>query len=224
MGVAKKYSSVFSQNWRGKTIAPIAPSAVFALAASALGGNNISEVPESLGHLSSLQALILSDNRIEQLPANVAKLDQLRSLLLHKNRLKTLPTQIIKLKCLTELSLRDNPLVVRFVRDMTLQPGSLRELAARTVKLHEIPAGPCDVPYSLIKYLNSAQCCVNNKCKGVFFDNRVEHIKFVDFCGKYRIPLLQYLCSSKCITGSWESRETDSTNAHPHMMRKVLLG
>lgn len=32
---------------------------------------------------------------------------------------------------------------------------------------------------------------------GVFFDNRVEHIKFVDFCGRYRVPLLQYLCSSK---------------------------
>lgn len=58
---------------------------------------------------------------------------------------------------------------------------------------------------------------------GVFFDNRVEHIKFVDFCGKYRIPLLQYLCSSKCITGSWESREIDS-NATPHLLSKVLLG
>lgn len=35
---------------------------------------------------------------------------------------------------------------------------------------------------------------------GVFFDNRIEHIKFVDFCGKYRVPLLQYLCSSKYVT------------------------
>lgn len=34
---------------------------------------------------------------------------------------------------------------------------------------------------------------------GVFFDSRVEHIKFVDFCGRYRIPLLQYLCSSRYI-------------------------
>lgn len=188
-----------------------------------LGGNQIIEVPESVGRLTSLQALVLSDNLIEQLPASIANLKQLRSLLIHKNRLKTLPTQIIKLKCLTELSLRDNPLVVRFVRDMTLQPPSLLELAGRTIKLHEIPIRTGEIPVTLMKYLGEARCCVNPKCKGVFFDNRVEHIKFVDFCGKYRIPLLQYLCSSKCITGSWESREVDS-NPHPHMMRKVLLG
>nr|BAM18186.1 internalin A [Papilio xuthus] len=121
------------------------------------------------------------------------------------------------------LSLRDNPLVVRFVKDMTLQPPSLLELAGRNIKLYEIPIRVGEVPLTLIKYLKAAERCVNPKCRGVFFDNRVEHIKFVDFCGKYRIPLLQYLCSSKCITGSWESREIDS-NTNTHMMRKVLLG
>lgn len=40
---------------------------------------------------------------------------------------------------------------------------------------------------------------VNVSIIGVFFDNRIEHIKFVDFCGKYRVPLLQYLCSSKYV-------------------------
>lgn len=188
-----------------------------------IGANQITEVPDSVGALISLQALVLSNNQIEQLPSSIANLKQLRSLLLHKNKLKTLPTQIIKLKCLTELSLRDNPLVVRFVRDMTLQPASLLELAARTIKLYNIPIQPGDIPTTLNRYLKAAQCCVNPKCKGVFFDNRVEHIKFVDFCGKYRIPLLQYLCSSKCITGSWESREIDS-NATPHLLSKVLLG
>ncbi|KOB79030.1 Internalin A [Operophtera brumata] len=88
---------------------------------------------------------------------------------------------------------------------MTLQPPSLLELAGRTIKLHELPVTEGEVPLSLINYLSVAQCC------------------FVDFCGKYRIPLLQYLCSSKCITGSWESRE-ENNNPHPHMMRKVLLG
>lgn len=55
---------------------------------------------------------------------------------------------------------------------------------------------------------------------GVFFDNRVEHIKFVDFCGKYRLPLLQYLCSSKCI-GPRDGEEEIVSGA---MIRKVLLG
>lgn len=33
---------------------------------------------------------------------------------------------------------------------------------------------------------------------GVYFSSRVETVKFVDFCGKYRVPLLQYLCSPHC--------------------------
>lgn len=187
----------------------------------AMGGNLISEVPDAVGRLKNLQALVLSDNRVEQLPASIANLSQLKSLLLHKNRIRTLPTQIITLKGLTELSLRDNPLVVRFVRDMTLQPASLLELAGRTLKLLGTQLTAADIPRTLLTYLDSAHCCVNPKCQGVFFDNRVEHIKFVDFCGKYRIPLLQFLCSPRCITRSWEARETD---AAPHMMRKVLLG
>ncbi|XP_077285943.1 leucine-rich repeat-containing protein 58 [Arctopsyche grandis] len=191
----------------------------------ALGGNKIIDVPDSVGQLKHLQMLVLSENNIEQLPASIGKLNHLRTLLLHKNRLRTLPTEIITLKCLTELSLRDNPLVVRFVRDISLQPPTLLELAARTVKLHEVRLQPGDIPHSLYEYLHNAHHCVNPKCKGVFFDSRVEHIKFVDFCGKYRLPLLQYLCSSKCIqnVGSWESRESDPVS-RGYMMKKVLLG
>lgn len=70
-----------------------------------MGGNQITDVPESVGALTSLQALVLSNNAIEQLPASIANLKQLRSLLIHQNKLKTLPTQIIKLKCLTEVSI-----------------------------------------------------------------------------------------------------------------------
>lgn len=187
-----------------------------------LGGNQITEIPDTVGLLNNLHALILCDNLIEALPSSIARLVHLKSLLLHKNCLKHLPREIITLKNLTELSLRDNPLVVRFVKDMTLNPPSLLELAARTVKVASLPYGPDDLPQALIEYLQTANCCVNPHCKGVFFDNRVEHIKFVDFCGKYRIPLLQYLCSSKCM---------DNTNpadihgeASSSMMRKVLLG
>lgn len=187
-----------------------------------LGGNLITEIPETVGLLNNLHALVLCDNLIEALPSSIARLVHLKSLLLHKNRLKHLPREIITLKNLTELSLRDNPLVVRFVKDMTLNPPTLLELTARVVKTASLPYGSEDLPRALIEYLETANCCVNPNCKGVFFDNRVEHIKFVDFCGKYRIPLLQYLCSSKCIG------DTNSPDVHGEpsssMMRKVLLG
>lgn len=186
-----------------------------------LGGNHLSEVPVTLGMLDNLKALNLSDNALESLPPAIANLKHLKSLMLHKNRLRTLPIEIISLKCLSELSLRDNPLVVRFVSDMTHNPPSLLELSARSVKINSVPYGERDLPHNLIEYLSSAHHCVNPKCKGVFFDDRVEHIKFVDFCGKYRIPLLQYLCSSKCIVNH-SNVHGDSTDSN--MMRKVLLG
>lgn len=80
---------------------------------------------------------------------------------------------------------------------VALNPPSLLELSGRVLKSNDIPVTPMDVPRSLVDYLANANCCVNPKCQGVFFDSHVEHIKFVDFCGKYRVPLMQYLCSSK---------------------------
>lgn len=193
-----------------------------------LGGNLVSEVPEAVGSLNHLQALVLCDNLIEILPTNIARLKNLKSLLLHKNRLRHLPKDIVALKNLTELSLRDNPLVVRFVQDMALKPPTLLELAGRIVKSSGQRPGPYDIPRTLAEYLNSANCCVNPNCRGVFFDNRVEHIKFVDFCGKYRVPLLQYLCSSKCIEPEQPAARGSSASAASassgFMMRKVLLG
>lgn len=184
-----------------------------------MGGNLLTEVPSTLGKLKSLQALVLCSNQLESLPRSIAKLKNLKSLLLHKNKLRTLPTEIITLKCLTELSLRDNPLVVRFVSDMTHNPPSLLELAARVIKTSVIEYDEESIPRNLVEFLDSGHHCVNPKCKGVFFHNRVEHVKFVDFCGKYRLPLLQYLCSRKCI----ESRDGDEVVSGA-MIRKVLLG
>ncbi|GBN99975.1 hypothetical protein AVEN_93198-1 [Araneus ventricosus] len=68
-----------------------------------------------------------------------------------------------------------------------------------------------------------------NLFPSVYFDVRVEHIKFVDFCGKYRIPLLQYLCSPRCSDISSASHSdvtsSDDDSDVPHSrLRRVLLG
>ncbi|KAJ8928563.1 hypothetical protein NQ314_018881 [Rhamnusium bicolor] len=104
---------------------------------------------------------------------------------------------------------------------MSHNPASLLELSARTIKLHDILPKPGEIPVTLIRYMDSAHRCLNPHCKGVYFDNRVEHIKFVDFCGKYRIPLLQYLCSLKCAV---TREEVFDRPARSYMMKKVLLG
>ncbi|XP_065344033.1 leucine-rich repeat-containing protein 58 [Cloeon dipterum] len=184
-----------------------------------LGGNQLVEVPHTLGNMLTLTALVLCDNKLRALPQCIAQLENLRSLLLHKNQLRTLPQEIVGLRGLRELSLRDNPLVVRFVRDMAQQVPTLRELAARVVSSNRLPYST--LPLTLKKYLDTAHHCVNPMCQGVFFDSRVEHVKFVDFCGKYRVPLLHYLCSQRCANGPDADLPPE---AGQRLLRKVLLG
>lgn len=198
-----------------------------------LGGNLLENVPDELGELHQLQALILCENRLRSLPRSIASLTRLRSLLLHNNDLCCLPVGIVKLRGLLELSLRDNPLVTRFVnscaRELMYNPPSLLELAARVIKLKKLHYTEEDLPKSLITYLSSGNRCVNPNCKGMYFSSCVEHIKFVDFCGMYRVPLMHYLCSSRCSSKtpayySANIAESESEEDEPSArMKKVLL-
>ena len=65
-----------------------------------------------------------------------------------------------------QLSVRNNPLVMRFVQDLTFEPPSMQELAARVIKTKNVPYTNDDLPETLIKYLNTAHRCVNPECKG----------------------------------------------------------
>ena len=130
-----------------------------------LGGNKITDIPAEIGQLHKLTALNLCDNEIQSLPPTMIHLRKLRSLSLHNNHLSTLPTEIVSLN-LSELSLRKNPLVNKFVQDMVYEPPSLLELAGRIVKIERIKYSKTDLPQNLIKYLHSAQSCVNPKCRG----------------------------------------------------------
>ncbi|KAM4701700.1 leucine-rich repeat-containing protein 58 [Discoglossus pictus] len=196
-----------------------------------LGGNFIGSIPPELANLPYLSYLVLCDNRIQSVPPQLAQLYSLRSLSLHNNLLTYLPREILSLVHLQELSLRGNPLVVRFVRDLTYTPPTLLELAGRTIKSRGIPYTPQEVPENLLRYLDLASKCPNPKCGGVYFDCCVRQIKFVDFCGKYRLPLMHYLCSpecsSPCCSGSNSTSESDSedeANVAARRMQKVLLG
>nr|AYH91784.1 leucine-rich repeat-containing protein 58-like protein [Pomacea canaliculata] len=192
-----------------------------------LGGNCLSEIPAEVGQLHRLVGLNLSDNLLQSLPPTLSSLQRLQSLNLHNNNLQTLPPQIVSLN-LVELSLRKNPLVNRFVQDLQYNPPSLLELAGRCVKIEKIRYSYEDLPVHLVRYLDSAQRCVNPNCKGVYFTSRVEHVKFVDFCGKYRLPLLQYLCSPQCTTADpsvcGSDSEVEEEDSAKERMRRVLLG
>ncbi|XP_030635385.1 leucine-rich repeat-containing protein 58a [Chanos chanos] len=194
-----------------------------------LGGNLISTIPPELANLPRLKYLALCDNRIQSIPPQLSRLNSLISLSLHNNLLTFLPREILNLVHLQELSLRGNPLVVRFIKDMTYDPPSLLELAGRTVKSRNIPYRHSDLPDHLHHYLNLASKCPNPKCAGVYFDSCVRHIKFVDFCGKYRLPLMHYLCSPECTSPCSSSSQSDTeseeeNNVPVDRLQKVLLG
>jgi len=192
-----------------------------------LGGNRLETLPNEIGELPYMQVLLLSDNKLRRLPVSLSNLSRLQCLHLHQNRLTTLPNDLIHIRSLSELSLRENPLVMRFIRDMEFQPASLLELAARTVKSENIPYTEEDLPRSLWKFLNMSHECVNPTCSGVYFSHKVEHVKFSDFCGKYKIPLLQYLCSPQCREQLPEYADCDlaSEDGQAAMrLKRVLLG
>ncbi len=115
---------------------------------------------------------------------------------------------------------------MRFIKEWSNQVPSLLELAAKTIKRHSIPYSPRTIPFVLVEYVNGAQHCDNPSCRGVYFTSKYQSVKFVDFCGKYRVPLMQYLCSPMCASSSDESMsssEEEDTVAQVKMKR-VLLG
>ncbi|XP_014664936.1 PREDICTED: leucine-rich repeat-containing protein 58-like isoform X2 [Priapulus caudatus] len=194
-----------------------------------LGGNRLKEVPATVGYLQKLTALILCNNQLRSLPSTVCQLKCLQTLSLHENRLTTLPPELTKLNLL-DLSLRGNPLVVRFVQELAFHPPTLLELAARRIKIKNIPYSEVDLPRSLVSYLSTGKQCVNPNCKGVYFDSHVEKVNFVDFCGKYRLPLMQYLCLPNCTAHPVQNSDDDSdcdgdesAVASAERIKKVLL-
>lgn len=194
-----------------------------------LGGNLISSIPVELANLPYLSYLVLCDNRIQSVPPQLNRLHSLRSLSLHNNLLTYLPREILSLVQLQELSLRGNPLVVRFVKDMTYDPPSLLELAGRTIKSRNLNYSLQELPSNLVTYLDLASKCPNPKCAGVYFDSCVRHIKFVDFCGKYRLPLMHYLCSPECTSPCSSNPQSDADSEDEHSvpadrLQRVLLG
>lgn len=96
--------------------------------------------------------------------------------------------------------------------EMLMTPTSLKESAARTVKINAIPYTDEDLPRTMIDYLSSANCCVNPECKGEF-----EHL--------FSAPLELCCYGRMTITnekkGRWMNNESNSCS--PKDMGKALI-
>jgi len=189
-----------------------------------VGKNALTTIPSQISQLSNLKVLSLANNQLQSVPADMANLTSLICLQLHQNKINFLPPGIAELQSLEELSLRGNPLISRFVRDLTYSPSSLVELAGRQVVASQLDHSK--LPAQLEQRLSTAKCCPNPTCSGVYFDNQYKQIKFADFCGRYRLPLLQFLCSPNCMVDTEDDTTASSSDDDysPIRMRRVLLG
>lgn len=78
-------------------------------------------------------------------------------------------------------------MVVRFVQDISLNPPTLLELAARTVRTTSISYGPEDLPRTMMEYLQSANCCVNPKCAGMWHISTEVGLPFFQFDCSFQV-------------------------------------
>ena len=182
-----------------------------------LGGNVIESVHPAIGQLSNLSLLYLGENRLQTLPSTVADLKRLRSMNLHNNAFRVLPTEILELTSLEQLALRGNPLVNDFANEAPSEVPSLLELCGRFIKNNRIAYDDHCVSPHLVEFLDSAKHCTNPACEGVYFTHHSKTVDFVDFCGKYRVPLLKYLCA-QCPSNVPKSSTLQSANTE-----RVLL-
>lgn len=102
--------------------------------------------------------------------------------------------------CTFQLSLRENPLVVRFVQEISLHPPSLLELSARVIRTSSISFEPHEIPRTLRDYLNTAHHCVNPKCKGKL-------LNFQFMCMRVSLSILNH--RSTFVIGDNEERKNN---------------
>ncbi len=99
--------------------------------------NNLSTLPTTIGNLSSLTVLFVSDNQLSSIPESVGDLKMLRKLYLYNNKLTSLPEGICRLPSLEILHVADNQLssLPAKIGDLA----SLRELRVSQNQLSLLP-------------------------------------------------------------------------------------
>jgi len=195
-----------------------------------LGNNKLETINPALSLVSKLKLLALNNNKILRIPEILTNLTNLRTLHLHYNEIAVIPAGLVKPietnqnsnSCINvqEITLRGNPLLDKFVKSRLLagirhKPPSLFELACRSIKENKIKIEEDYLPPHIADHLKNAVKCSNPKCSGVYFESKYMQVKFVDCCGAYKLPLLQYLCRPGCVleNESNRSRTTSETSS-----------
>lgn len=159
--------------------------------------------------ITGLVTLKLDGNDLTQLPDSLGLLSRLKILTVSKNNLATLPGSIINLR-LDYIDIDQNPFGCNAMVNIRESSSriSLMEISANAVLKHKIPFKDDDLPRDLILFLRqSTKCCC---CKNFCFENCYRGTRTFDVrrisetviynqdggCGS--VPLEAKLCSAKC--------------------------
>ena len=77
-----------------------------------LRGQNLTELPASIGSLVNLRYLIISNNQISRFPSQINRVTKVTKLLANNNKLEDFPTEILELRNLLVLDLSFNSIKV----------------------------------------------------------------------------------------------------------------
>merc|ERR1739848_205403 len=81
------------------------------------------------------------------------------------------------------------------------------------IKEHRLDYDRRSLPDHINRHLETAVNCANQACHGVYFESKYLQVKFVDCCGAYKLPLLQYLCSPNCSEPEGRSRSSSESTS-----------
>ncbi|MDJ1183968.1 leucine-rich repeat domain-containing protein [Roseofilum casamattae] len=121
----------------GLTEVPDAIAQLTSLQGLSLNNNQLSELPEAIAQLTSLQGLYLSGNQLSEVPEAIAQLTSLQRLDLDNNQLSEVPEAIAQLTSLQRLDLDNNQLSE--VPEAIAQLTSLQRLDLHNNQLSEVP-------------------------------------------------------------------------------------
>jgi internalin A len=160
-----------------------------------LSGQEITELPQSIGRLTQLRSLNLSNNGLTDLPASLGQLTDLQTVGLSENQLTALPESLGQLTQLRDLNLADNQLTA--LPESLGQLTQLRELYLHGNELTTLPESLGQLTELRELYLNGNQLAALPESLG-----QLAQLRILDFSNNQLTVLpesLGYLSQLQCL-------------------------
>lgn len=174
-----------------------------------LRSNNLPALPSFIRDCAAITTLKLDGNQLTILPSGIGKMPALRELSASQNNLKFLPGSMKMMFPLSHLDLSNNPFTGDCVTTqmITMNPLTLKELAARCVIANKIFVSEAIIPLTVLQFLHGCDFCA---CGSACFNpaySKIIYISVGKIASSYTVsagespqkPFRISICSDRCI-------------------------